>query len=467
MKVILPFFAIILFIFFQTACKKDSFITNKDALLVLSEDTLHFDTIFTTTGSTTQFFKIFNRNNQKLLISSIQLAGGGNSFFKMNIDGISAINIKDVEIAANDSLYGFVTVSINPNNSSLPFVVRDSIAINYNGNTRYLQLDAFGKNAFFLRNKTIQNDTTFSNQLPIVILGGLTVAESKILTLQKGTKLYVNANAPIIVRGTLIANGEAFDSTKIELKGDRLDEPYKNYPAAWPGIYFTQTSINNRLLHCMIQNSYQGVIVENPSSNTNPKLTLNACTFNNIYDVAIGASNTSIVANNCLISNCGYNVFIVSGGSYQFTNNTIVSYNNNYVEHKNPVVTISNSNSNNIVNPLSCQFNNCVLYGEGGLVENEIVLARNNSASFNVSLNHVLYKVKTDIAPTLANITNSIKNVSPLFDSINANARFFNFRPKQNSPLIDKGINNALTFDLDGKARIVNNLIDIGCYEKQ
>lgn len=149
-----------LIILIASSCKKESVIKSADALLRLSEETLHFDTVFTSTGSTTQYFRIYNPNNQKLILSSVQLMGGSSSFFKMNIDGFSGTNLPDIEIAANDSIYGFVTVSINPNAANLPFVVRDSIKINYNGNSRFLQLEAFGQNANFLRNKTVTKDTT-------------------------------------------------------------------------------------------------------------------------------------------------------------------------------------------------------------------------------------------------------------------------------------------------------------------
>ncbi len=46
------------------ACKKDSFITG-NANLSTSADTLHFDTVFTTIGSVTHYFRIFNDNDQK------------------------------------------------------------------------------------------------------------------------------------------------------------------------------------------------------------------------------------------------------------------------------------------------------------------------------------------------------------------------------------------------------------------
>jgi hypothetical protein len=47
-------------------------------------------------------------------------------------------------------------VTINPNANQLPFVVQDSIKIDYNGNTRFVQLDALGQNARFLRDRRIR-----------------------------------------------------------------------------------------------------------------------------------------------------------------------------------------------------------------------------------------------------------------------------------------------------------------------
>src|SRR5687767_2789068 len=106
--------AVILF-----SCKKTGFITSPDAFLRTSVDSLHFDTVFTTTGSTTQFFKIFNPNDQKLRLSNVQLMGGAASPFKLNVDGMPGTIFSDIEIEANDSIYAFVTVSINPSAASL------------------------------------------------------------------------------------------------------------------------------------------------------------------------------------------------------------------------------------------------------------------------------------------------------------------------------------------------------------
>ena len=452
------------------ACKKDSFISSSNAYLHISDDTLHFDTVFTTTGSTTQFFKIFNDNDQKLLLSNVQLMGGAASFFKLNVDGSAGTDFSNIELAANDSLYGFVTVSINPNATNLPFVVRDSIQISFNGNTRYLQLEAYGQNAFFLRNAVITKDTAWTNNLPIVILGSLTVNKGKTLTINKGSKIYVHANAPIQINGSLKALGDS--NARIQFTGDRLDDPYKDYPGSWPGIYFQDSSSDNLLQFCIIKNAYQGAMVQKPILNgaASPKLTINESIFDNIYDIAIGGTNTSITARNCLVSNSGYNLSINSGGNYSFTNCTIASYGNTYVDHKNPVLILSNTNTDNsTANPLYCTFTNSILYGSGGLVDNELAFNKssNTAVPFVVSLNNVLYKQKKAIDPTNATInTTSIANQAPLFDSINVGNKYYSFRLKPTSPCYGAGSNTvSIPYDLDGVPATVP--FNIGCYQNK
>src|SRR5689334_9782071 len=84
--------------FLVMACKKEGFIESPDARVRLSEDTLFFDTVFTTTGSVTQYFTIHNDNNQKLRLTSVQLKGGSASPFKMNVDGTTGPSVNDLEI---------------------------------------------------------------------------------------------------------------------------------------------------------------------------------------------------------------------------------------------------------------------------------------------------------------------------------------------------------------------------------
>ena len=156
------------------------------------------------------------------------------------------------------------------------------------------------------------------NDLPYVILGYLRVNANKKLTINKGCRIYVHADAPIIIDGTLQVNGLKDTIDRVYFTGDRLDEPYKNYPASWPGIYFSASSKDNVFNYAVIKNSYQSIAVLDPSPNANPKLTLNECVIDNSYDYGIVASNSSITARNCLISNCGKNIALIKGGTYTF-----------------------------------------------------------------------------------------------------------------------------------------------------
>ena len=466
MKQILIYTAI-LFITLLYGCKKDTFITSKDAVVLLSADTLRFDTVFTTTGSVTQLFKIKNGNNQKLKIDGISLKGGAASPFKINADGFTGPAVSDIELDANDSIFVFVTVTINPSLAAQPFILRDSIGISSNGNNQFVQLEAWGQNAHFLRNRRITGNTVWTNDLPYIILGGLQVDTSATLTIQKGCRIYLHADAPLLVDGSLQVNGEKEDSSRVYFTGDRLDYPYNEYPAAWPGIYFRGTSKDNTLQYAVIRNAYQGLVAQQPSINASPKLTLKQCIVDNIYDTGLYGIETSISASNCLISNCGKNVQLVYGGNYQFTHCSMPTIGNNYITHKDPALYISNyvqAGGTVYADNLSAVFTNCIVWAENGTAENEVVTDKQGAAAFNVNFSNCLWKVKT--TPANAVTSNIINNQPPVFDSINVTKNFYNFRLKDGSPAINAGAATGLIIDLDGHPRAVG-LPDLGAYEKQ
>ena len=448
---------------FLSACRKDSFITSADANINLSADTLHYDTVFTSVGSITQSFKIYNDNNQKLRLSSVKLMGGASSPFNINVDGFAGPEATNLEIEANDSLYVFVQVTIDPATGNLPFIVQDSIQISYNGNTRLVQLEAWGQNAHFLRKKEVLSNETWSNDLPFVIQGYLYVAPDQTLAIEKGCRIYVHADAPIIIDGTLKVNGEKETLDRVYFNGDRLDEPYKDFPASWPGIYFRAPSHDNVFTYAVIKNSYQAIALEDPSPNANPKLTLNECVIDNSYDAGIIALNSSITATNCLVSNCGKNVALAKGGDYSFTHCTIASYSNNYIQHKDPVLYVSNSDGTNTA-PLTALFRNCIFWGEGGEVEDEVEVSK--ASSDDVNFDHNLWKVKNIPQGIISD--GIIQNEDPQFDSINVSRNYYDFRlTKKNSPAVDAGKDTSVTIDLDGLPRPAGLKPDLGCFEKQ
>ena len=443
------------------SCKKTGIISDKNASVLTSVDTLHFDTVFTTTGSVTQFVKIFNNNDQNIILSNVQLMGGSNSYFSMNVDGLAGTSFSNIEIAPNDSVYIFVKVSVDSNNKQLPFIVQDSIRYTFNGNTRFIQLDAYGRNAIYLRNKVITQDTTFNDSLPIVILGGLYILQNKTLTISAGTQIYSHADAAVQIFGTLRALGDS--NNRISFQCDRLDNPYSTYPGSWPGIFIYDQSDSNVLNFTSVNNAYQGIVVTSSTSHTHTMLTLNECIINNISAEGILATNTSIKADGCLISNCGTNVSIGSGGNYVFNQCTIVSYDNSYVTHKIPVVSVSN-NDGSIAYPFNCIFNNSIIYGEGGLVNNEISVNYKYNNSFALKFNNVFYKLKDNLNNSLVQFNSAcILNQIPAFMNIDLGNNIYDFHLQDTSACIAAGDSNFTSpYDLNG--RNWGNTYDIGCY---
>ncbi|MEO6683866.1 MAG: hypothetical protein ABIN48_13670 [Ginsengibacter sp.] len=462
--ILLAAFCLMAFGVLFVSCSKDSFITSPDAQLYTSADTIAFDTVFTTIGSVTKSFKIFNDNDQKLLLSKVALSGGASSSFHLNIDGVSSNQVENIELKANDSMYVFVQVNIDPNAENKPFVIRDSIEIAFNGKKRFVQLQAYGQNAVFLNKKIIRGIENWTSALPYVILGSLQVDTNALLNIEAGTKIYLHANAPFLVDGTLSALGS--NDARILFSGDRMDEVYKDLPASWPGIYFRNTSENNVMEYAIIKNAYQGIIAQERSTTSNPKLTLSKCIVDNIYDAGILGINTEIYADNCLISNCGSNLMLAYGGDYQFTFCTVVTYGNSFINHKNPVLQLSDFISSNGINytaPLKAIFTNSIFWGENGIVENEISVMKKGSNLFDVKFDHVLYKAKDEVSNATFNA--SIKNINPGFDSVNTSRKIYDFRLSKNpgSPALNSGVPTSFLYDLNGKLRDATP--DIGCYE--
>ena len=129
------------------SCKKNTSFSKNH--LNFSQDTLVFDTIFTTVGSTTKQLKIYNFDNEPIRIESISLKNGSNSPFRLNVDGKADVNFSNLEIAPNDSIYAFVDVKLSVNNQNLPMVVEDEIEFTTNSKTQVIQLAVWGQDIHY------------------------------------------------------------------------------------------------------------------------------------------------------------------------------------------------------------------------------------------------------------------------------------------------------------------------------
>lgn len=463
-KALLPL--IILGTLFLLRCKKEKLITDTSAQLAFSIDTLTFDTVFTTLGSATRQFKIYNPHKQPIKVSTIQLMGGESSNFRINIDAISGHTFSNIEIPAGDSVYGFVEVTVDPTNDNNPIVIYDQVQCITNGNTQSVTLEAWGQDAHFYKGAAICNET-WTNDKPYVIVNSLLVDSGCTLRISPGVKVFSANNSGIFVRGTLEVLGNPDDS--IVFQGLRLETFYKDLPGQWLGIFLLRGSKNNHIQHSIIKNGVFGV---SAGSNDNPDLT----TFNeqNLPDVSI--ENTiiknklsvgvfgflsQIIIKSSLIYNCGeHNAQFAFGGSYDIINSTLVNYGSSDINHKEPIVHMSNfveSSQGKFSANLNANFINCIIYGS---LDDEIDFDNDGISPFEYFFDYCILKTeKSD-----NNFTNTFRNEDPLFISVNEE----NFRVDDNSPAIDAGrdLDNNSTLDLDGGSRVQGSRSDIGAYEK-
>jgi hypothetical protein len=137
--------------------------------------------------------------------------------------------------------------------------------------------------------------------------------------------------------------------------------------------------------------------------------------------------------------------------------------------HKLPVLLATNAadqNGTTITADMNALFSNCIFWGDNGNVDDEVIINKQGNNTFNVTLDHCLYKAITD--PSNTTLTGSISNIDPSFDSIDINHDYYDFRITKNTfaPGIDFGIATLFLTDLDNNNRSVA-APDLGCYEKQ
>ena len=86
-----------------SACDdSDSFTTDAGALLSFSTDTIRFDTVITTVGSSTRRIQVYNPNDKGVRIAMVSLQKGERTPFRVNVDG-TYLDVKDVtETPAGD-----------------------------------------------------------------------------------------------------------------------------------------------------------------------------------------------------------------------------------------------------------------------------------------------------------------------------------------------------------------------------
>src|SRR6056297_632483 len=257
------------------SCEKEEYYDSSPINLEFSQDTIMFDTVFTTIGTATKYLTIKNPYNKTVKVSSIYLAGGKDSPYRINIDGFSGTKLDNYEIKGKDSLYIFIEVTIDPNNSDLPLVVNDSIIFAYKSNTQDVNLVSWGQDVNLINgeeNGIIQGTQYWTNNKPYLIYNSMLVDTNSTLTIAPGTKLHFHKNSRLYVLGTIIADG-TFEEPII-FQGDRPEEDYNDIPCQWDGIWLMAGSNNNFFDFTEIKNAIIGIQVDSLASESDPTLIL-------------------------------------------------------------------------------------------------------------------------------------------------------------------------------------------------
>lgn len=428
---------------------EEHYSTNPNYRLAFSADTISFDTVFTTIGSATKQLMVYNPNAEAMNIQSIMLASGGESGFRLNVDGRKGDYFDNVGILEEDSMFIFIEVTIDPNDANQPLLVEDSIVFMSNAGRQSVLLEAYGQNMHLHKGGwKITQDTTLTNDLPHLVYDSITVAPGVTLRLAEGTTLYMHDKAKLIVSGTLLSEGTL--ENPVTIRGDRLDFilddilPYDRTPGQWDGIRFTDESMGNRMEHTIVRNGTTGINLE-ASDPTNRKIEISNCQFTNMQTNVFRASNCQALISNTEFSNSGGTVVALIGGSYQFTHCTLANF-MRLVERNTSCLALANNYSDENETPryvpLSVRFDNCIIDGSYGTGMGEIMLCEDEANPINYHFNHCVLATEAIEDEHFEEVLFVTDSTAPIYRMTGgeANRYQFDFRP---DTVISLGVGKA------------------------
>ena len=459
----------------------ENYSRNPQDVLAFSTDTLSFDTVLTTVNSPIRTLMVYNPNNKPLLISSISLAEGESSNFRINVDGSAGSAFNDIAIRANDSLYIIVNVKPVENGQSTPTPFNDYIVFVTNSVQQKVVLQAYGQDVYRRQGLVLDRDTTLSNFKPFLIFDSLVINKGVTAEILAGTTFFMGNNAQVIVHGTLKIKGTV--ENPVTFRGNRTDFllgyiPYDLVPGQWGGIRFESTSYGNELENVRIRNGKFGMDfkVSDPSQE---KITMKNVVLTNASGTLIHAINCNVTAENCEFSNSRNQLLDLIGGKYKFTHCTIANYyppvgtESGWGNTNNETLSLSDTINTKQYPVLGFDVFNSIIAGAMTSSEMSISLAQSPSNPLNfmncvftndtvnksyINYTDCIFKVKADSLFQKVNYLNERREFWPVFD----------FSLLEKSParnVANFEISQQIPFDIRGVNRLEDGLPDVGAYE--
>jgi hypothetical protein len=452
------------------SCEEDRYFSSGNAVLEFSQDTVMFDTIFTVLGSTTQSFRVINPRSRPVTVSSIRLAGGSDSFYRLNIDGEPVNERADVVIPAFDSIYIFVEVTINPNGVDQPLVVQDSVLFETGNTLQDVDLVAWGQDFNLIKGEVLQTQT-WADKKPYLVYDSAYVDSGQILTIAPGSRVYFHDRAYLKAFGAVEATGTVEEP--ILFAGDRLEEMYEDIPDQWQGIILYPNDIESTFTNVEIKNANSGLVVFTTDNENAAKVKLHNVIIQHMSWAGIFAVNSNLEASNTLVADCGYYCVAFSlGGNYEFNHCTIANYWT--MKRNGPALIISHFleyGNYTYVNELKqANFKNSIIWGSAN---SELSIKKYEDLQMNYHFDYCMVKtgdsINTENYPE--NFTNLVDDyIHP--DSVKhlfIDPYAYNFNLDTLSLAKDAGnieYGKLAPYDLNNVSRLEDIAPDLGAFER-
>ncbi|MFZ9754460.1 MAG: right-handed parallel beta-helix repeat-containing protein, partial [Bacteroidia bacterium] len=353
------------------SCERDPWLEGPVSLKP-STDTLWFDTLFTRKpGSTypisvTKIISIRNPENAWIK-ADFELAGGAQSPFRINVDGVAGTLIEGLEIAPRDSVFVFVQCSLEPNNSTQPAIVLDSILARVGGKESRVILSAWGWDAHYVQDSVLPCNTRWIlTDKPYVIVGDVWVRSGCTFRIDPGVQIYASARTVLYVAGQLDWQGSP--GAPIRIRGDIPSYKTDSLPNQWGGIYLLRNSGNSILKHCDLRNASVGIRVDSLPLAGGYNLSLENTRISYCGQACVAGISAHINAVNCLFSDAGSYTFLgLLGGQYNLVHCTLAD-NGRIGGRQKGHFTLTNCLRDGLgrvvkTQPLQCTITNCIVEG--------------------------------------------------------------------------------------------------------